>query len=286
MVCARVLCKTIFLFFAMAASPILCAQTSESDEIHYDDAELQTLEVFYLTDSAQQRKPVHVFIHGGAWRMGDKERYDDMGAFYVERGAVFVSVNYRLYPDDLHPAQVEDCAAAVAWVVKNIERYGGDKNKIYISGHSAGAHLSALLASDPHYLKKYEIATNFFKGVFPVDTASFDFTKKTDTRGLVVRMVNNTIKNNFGPETEKLKQASPVFQAPHNPNLPAFTLFVTSKRPGAVEQTKAFAEVLKQSNAPSNDVHVIKGLSHREMALAMYDVKFEVARTILEKMGL
>ena len=68
-------------------------------------------------------------------------------------------------PKNPHPAQIEDTAAAFAWVYKNIAQYGGDANRVYIAGHSAGGHLVALLALDETYLKKYDVPLTAIKGV-------------------------------------------------------------------------------------------------------------------------
>jgi acetyl esterase/lipase len=73
--------------------------------------------------------------------------------------------SYRLMPKNPHPAQIEDTAAAFAWVYKNIAQYGGDARSLYLAGHSAGGHLVALLALDDTYLKKYDIPMTAIRGV-------------------------------------------------------------------------------------------------------------------------
>jgi acetyl esterase/lipase len=75
-------------------------------------------------------------------------------------------------PENPHPAQVEDVAAAFAWVVRNISQYGGDPSRIYLSGHSAGAHLAALLALDEKYLKKIDISRTAIRAVIACAPAS------------------------------------------------------------------------------------------------------------------
>ena len=73
--------------------------------------------------------------------------------------------SYRLMPQNPHPAQIDDVAAAFAWVVRNIAQDGGDPSRIYLSGHSSGAHLAALLALDEKYLQKFDLARKAIRGV-------------------------------------------------------------------------------------------------------------------------
>lgn len=112
--------------------------------------------------------PVIVFFHGGALRMGSKEE----GTIFAERlvplGIGVVSANYRLSPTFMHPAHIEDAAAAVAWVLENIDDYGGDPSNVYVSGHSAGAYLAALLSLDPTHLEAHGSGPARLRGSIPI----------------------------------------------------------------------------------------------------------------------
>lgn len=121
-------------------------------DIAYGPEARQRLDV-YKPDNANGDKPVVVFLYGGSWKRGKRENYRFAGQAFASRGYVTVVPDYRTYPDVRFPAFVEDAAAAVAWVRKNITRYGGDPDRIVLAGHSAGAHIAALLAYDHHYLK-------------------------------------------------------------------------------------------------------------------------------------
>ena len=94
---------------------------------------------------------VLVFIHGGSWRSGDRSNYPALGNRFAKEGLGVVVPSYRLMPGAPHPAQVEDATAAVEWVIKNIAKYGGDPKRIFISGHSAGGHLSAYTGLDRRF---------------------------------------------------------------------------------------------------------------------------------------
>jgi acetyl esterase/lipase len=91
------------------------------------------------------------FIHGGAWRSGDRSRYPALGNRFAMAGIGTVVPSYRLAPQNPHPAQIDDVAAAFAWTLANIQGYGGRRDRIFVAGHSAGGHLAALLALDPRY---------------------------------------------------------------------------------------------------------------------------------------
>ena len=102
--------------------------------------------------------PVLFFVHGGAWKSGDRSNYVPLGNRYAREGVITVVPSYRLAPKHPHPAQIEDVAAAFAWTVRHIAEYGGDTNRIYAAGHSAGGHLVALLGLDGDYLAKYQLS--------------------------------------------------------------------------------------------------------------------------------
>lgn len=104
--------------------------------------------------------PVVLFVHGGSWTIGDKNLfglYRSVGQFLARHGMIAVMINYRLSPQVKHPEHIKDIARAYAWVRNNIARRGGDPDRIYLAGHSAGAHLVSLLATDEQFLKNPEL---------------------------------------------------------------------------------------------------------------------------------
>jgi acetyl esterase/lipase len=93
------------------------------------------------------KRPVLFFVHGGAWRNGDRRLYPALGNRIAREDYVVVVPSYRLAPKNLWPAQIDDVSAAFAWTVRNIAQYGGDPNRIVLAGQSAGGHLVSLLAT-------------------------------------------------------------------------------------------------------------------------------------------
>ncbi len=109
--------------------------------------------------------PVVLYVHGGTWRSGNKNLYAALGQSLAADGIGCVVCNYRLSPAVKHPAHVEDVARAFAWTCDNVGKYGGDKRRLFLCGHSAGGHLVSLLATDPQYLKAVKHEPGEIKGV-------------------------------------------------------------------------------------------------------------------------
>jgi acetyl esterase/lipase len=141
--------------------------------------------------------PVLLFIHGGAWTQGSKAGFAKVGQMFARNGIGAASANYRLSPKVTHPAHIQDVAKAFAWVHKNIGKYGGRKDEIFISGHSAGGHLVALLATDPSYLEAEGLKLTDIKGAIPVS-------------GVYRVGGGGKMSNVFGKDPELARKASPM----------------------------------------------------------------------------
>lgn len=120
-------------------------------DLAYGQHSRHRLDVF-SPPAPSARAPVLVFFHGGAWVVGDKILISRFARMLAERGVVVACANYRLFPEAEFPDFVEDGALAVRWMKREAARFGGDPRSVYLGGHSAGAHLAALLALDPRYL--------------------------------------------------------------------------------------------------------------------------------------
>lgn len=156
----RVLRTTLFGLFAPLAA---CSPTTLVNgfvpadgydvirDIAYGDHPRQRLDIYRPAEGGGSA-PVVVFFYGGSWETGARESYLFVGEALASAGAVVVIPDYRLWPEVMFPAFVEDGAAAVAWVQANIRDHGGDPSRIAIAGHSAGAHIAAMVALAPDYL--------------------------------------------------------------------------------------------------------------------------------------
>jgi acetyl esterase/lipase len=112
--------------------------------------------------------PVLFFIHGGGWTTGDRKLYGNLGRVFAKSGIGTVVISYRLTPQVQHPGHIEDVARAFAWTHANIAKYGGRADQIFVSGHSAGGHLAALLATNERYLAAHKLTPAAIKGVLPL----------------------------------------------------------------------------------------------------------------------
>lgn len=135
-------------------------------DVAYGNSGSQKVDI-YLPEQLQgdsQSMPVVVFFHGGAWRDGSKGLYRFVGATLASRGFVVVVPDYRKYPEVVFPVFIEDTAAAIAWTLDNIGQYGGNPDHLFISGHSSGAHMGALVLTDQRYLAEYDISPDQVSG--------------------------------------------------------------------------------------------------------------------------
>ena len=116
-------------------------------DVPYGEGDVEILDIFHPARSGPA--PVLMFFHGGYWRAGDKSWFRFLARPFVERGAMFVIPKYGLAPRHNMDEIVEQCRRAVAWAHLHAEEYGGDSARLFISGHSAGGHITGMmLATD------------------------------------------------------------------------------------------------------------------------------------------
>lgn len=126
--------------------------------IPYGDQPRQMLDVYLPAPELSKKhtagdsSPTIVFLYGGAWEFGDREHYKFMASTLTDAGFIVVIPDYRLYPEVVFPAFVDDVADAFCWVLANIDQYGGDAENVAIMGHSAGAHIASMVHYDERYL--------------------------------------------------------------------------------------------------------------------------------------
>jgi len=208
--------------------PFLTDTTVVYKSITGIDENLTSLDIYTLPNSKTLR-PVVIWVHGGAWAIGDKlNKMDKKVPFFRNLDYVFVSVNYRLspFPYELtnnsrikHPDHITDVADAIQWVYKNIELYGGDKTNIAVLGHSAGAHLVALMGTNQALLSSRNINTDHIKGIGSFDTQAYDVSKAID-----LLTESDLYINAFSDDETVQEDASPYFQIDNSSNITAHWL--------------------------------------------------------------
>lgn len=124
----------------------------KTKDIYYSEKSQLQLDIYQPRNSAEKQATV-IFLHGGSWQSGKRQQYKFVAQALTSAGFVAVIPDYRHYPQVKFPDFVKDVAEAVRWVRSHINQYGGDPEKIFVMGHSAGAHIGAMLALDENYLR-------------------------------------------------------------------------------------------------------------------------------------
>jgi len=194
--------------------------------------------------------PVVVWFHGGGLQAGQKDGATDVRVArrFVEGGVGCVNVNYRLSPRAKFPAYVEDAAAAVAWVARNIDKYGGDPSELFVSGHSAGGYLTAILGVDPQYLAACGMTPDRLRGLMPVSGQMSTHTTIQGERGEV-------------SESRIVDAAAPL---DHVANLgpPILIVAGTQDAPDREQVNRDYARALIDAGHPDVTLLVVPGRTH------------------------
>jgi arylformamidase len=250
--------STLAALVALAAPGTASASTGVAavertrDILYGKDPVLQALDV-YRPENAVGALPVLVFVHGGGWSMGGKGTRPAIAAFFGHADLVYVTINYRLSPAVKHPAHADDVARAVAWVHANIHRYGGDGSSIYLMGHSAGAHLAALVASTPRHLRAFGVPPEIIRGTILLDGSAYDLVKRVPESGGWVRKM---LLNAFGNDPTVWRGASPQHQLSGDGPPPPCLLFHVSGRRASETQARSFAAALRAAGGKAEVIAV------------------------------
>ncbi len=251
----------IALFYEKA--PLPDAQVKH--DIAYVDHSLlaeQQLDLFLPTGT---NWPVFIFVHGGNWDAGDKDLrvggadvYGNIGRFYAARGVGVAVINYRLQPTVNWRKQVEDVAAATAWVHAHIAEYGGNPNRIFLGGHSAGAQLACHAAL---------LSPSVISGVISVSGAGLDM---ADQKTYDLGASRAYYAARFGDNTPREiweREASPIMCI--TSNAPPFLILYAGGETRALQrQSQRLREVLENEHV-YNQLVVVPGQSHARMILTL-----------------
>lgn len=211
----------------------------------YGGDALQKLD-FYKAKTNAARAPLLIFVHGGGWKRGDKRNATgtDKVTHYTGLGYHMASINYRLVPAATVEQQGTDVAAAIAYLLKNAEKFGIDRNRVVLMGHSAGAHLSALVGSDPQYLRGAGLGLGDLSGVIPIDGAAYDVPAQMSEGA---KIMSDTYVQAFGTDPARQKALSPYWHA-QSPNAPAFLILHVDRADGK-RQSEALADALRKGGS-------------------------------------
>jgi acetyl esterase/lipase len=218
------------------------AQAPAPQTLAYGSDALQGLDL-WVPEGAKPA-PLVLFVHGGGWKRGSKSNAVGraLPGHMLAQGYAFASIDYRLVPTAAVEQQAADVAAALAYLMKRADALGIDRSRVVLTGHSAGAHLVALVGTDERYLRAVGLSFADLDGVMPNDGAAYDVEKQVAQAG---RFMAGTYKEAFGADPARQRALSPTAHA-SAPNAPAFLLIHVQGEDG-VAQNKALADALRRA---------------------------------------
>ena len=264
--------KYLLIFLCVLYSSITIAQKREVLNVPYyiqndNDPYKQSqckLDI-YIPNNSSKSLPVIVWFHGGGLTRGTKAIPEEL----KNDKFIIVSAEYRLGPKVLSPVIIEDAAASVAWVFNNIQQYGGDTSKIFLSGHSAGGYLAMMLTMDESWLAKQNISNNKIKACIPLSPQVITH--------FAIRAEN------------KIKDIQPVIDeyAPMNfikANTPTI-IDITGDRElellGRYEENAYFVRMMKLAGNKNISLFELQGFSHGSMNLPGIHLMYQEIGKIL-----
>lgn len=251
------------LLLCAAMSSHVNSQTATQVQVEYEtDQDIAYRTGDNLSDYAKERCRLDVYhpkakgfatvvwFHGGGLKAGNRSVPQGL----KDQGIAVVAVNYRLHPKVKSPTYIEDAAASIAWVFRNISKYGGDPDKIYVSGHSAGGYLTSMVGFDKRWLAKHDIDADRIAGLIPYSGHTITHFTVRAERGIDGKQ---PIIDDMAPLFHVRKDAPP-------------TLFITGDRDlemlGRYEENAYMWRMLKVVDHPNVELHELDGYNHGQMA--------------------
>src|SRR5262249_5838049 len=244
------------LHFLAAVALLSEAQTQDvKRNIPYAEPahERQVLDVY--SPPHAKNLPVIFWIHGGGWQTGDKTSVQLKPLFFVDKGFVFVSTNYRLLPSVDMATIVRDIAKSIRWVHNHVADYGGDPTRLFVMGHSAGAQLAALICTDDRYLKAEGLSLAIIKGCVPVDGDTYDvpaIIETAETRRRVHGLPQARLGHGekLGNDPAKHRDFPAVTHVAKEKGIPPFLILYVAEHPDTSAQAQRLGNVLKEAGVP------------------------------------
>lgn len=235
----------------------------------YGNASSEVLDVF--SPSYVGTAPIHVFIHGGAWRSLSKDTSAGPAPVFVARDGIYVAINFDNIPATTLAGMVEQCRSALLWVYRNAEKLGGDRNRITLSGHSSGAHLAGVMLTTDW--SRYGVPNKLIKGAVLISGMC-------DLEAPMISFRANYLK--LSPaETFAF---SPIHFV-SDISCPVFVAWGQYESPEFKRQSITFAQALKSAGRLQGSLE-LPGIDHFEAVLELNDPQSAVARIALRQMGL
>jgi arylformamidase len=242
------------------------ARLGSPQRFSYGPSEIEKLDV-YVTNAALA--PIHVFVHGGAWQFGGARGEADLAEMNVDAGVNFVAIDFTNVIEtegDLFPL-AQQVRRAVAWVFENAGTFGGDAQRLYVSGHSSGGHLAGVVMTTD-WVKERDLPGDLVKGGFLVSGMYDLHPVSLSSRSTYVNFTDDVIED-LSPLRHIDKLAAPVTVA-----------YGTQETPEFQRQSREFAAAIAEAGKPVT-LLVAEGYNHFEIAEDLGNPYGVVGRSVL-----
>ncbi len=234
------------------------ASAAPTQALSYGPDQRQGVDFYAPAHTSAENPPLILFIHGGGWAMGNRETtVHRKPAHFTANGYAFASLGYRLLPDAPVEVQAADVAAGIAYMRSEAVRLGFDADRIILMGHSAGAHLAALVATDPHYAGENMAA---IAGVVLLDGAGYDVPANMARPGLELPRI---YRNAFSDDPQRQRALSPITYV-GAPDAQNWLILHVATRSGSRDQSRALGAALREGGATAR-VEAVSGTDHGRM---------------------
>ena len=242
-------------------------------DVRYGPGAKETLDIFPAADSGGGGRgaPVHLFIHGGYWRAMDKSDYSFIADAFQPAGATTVVINYDLCPTVTLDTIVEQSNRSIAWTFRNIAEYGGDPERLYVSGNSAGGHLTAMALA--HDWEAEGLPADIIKGAAPI-------TGVMDCEPVLDITVNEEVRL----EPEAARRLSPLRNPPRRA-LPLLVAVGGAEPRLWIKMSEDYAALCRGRGIECEYMEM-PGQDHFDISRAVGDPESPLARAMLRMMGL
>ncbi len=262
--------KNIITAWAMTAATAIAATaadfTSVSNLSYGNDSERQVLDIYHPVDTTAAL-PVVIWFHGGALTGGFKFIPDELKT----GGLVVVAPEYRLIPRVTVNECIDDAAAATAWVMENIDRYGGDPSLIFVSGHSAGGYLTSMIGLDKKWMAKYHHDPDSLAALVPFS-------------GQVITHFSHRESKGVSPLTPMVDELAPLFHV--RPDCPPYIIITGDSEQelfGRYEENAYMWRMMKLVGHPEVYIYKLDGYNHGDMASPAHHILKNHIKDILNK---
>lgn len=238
-------------------------------DVAYGPSLKEKLDIF---PAAKKGAPIQIFFHGGAWKSGNKDEVSYPAPVFHAAGANYVAVNFASVPDAMIEEQVRQCRAAIAWIHANAASFGGDPDRIYVSGHSSGGHVTGMMVVTD-WEGVFGLPTDIIKGAAPI-SGMFD-----------LEPVRHSWRNTYlGLDAARADALSAIRHIPAA-KIPLVIGYGTKELPEFQRQSETFVEAWRAAGQECELV-VVEGLNHFEMGAAFGDAECPFVQAILRQMAL